>query len=150
LEELDYTVDAANAQAAPPEGRKAVFLGDLVDRGPKSVPVLKLVMSMVNAGTALCVPGNHDSKLMRKLRGRDVQMTHGLAGTMAELDAETTEFKKQVEDFIDSLISHYVLDGGKLVVAHAGMKANMAGRASGAVREFALYGETTGESDEFG
>ena len=42
------------------------------------------------------------------------------------------------------------LDDGKLVVAHAGMKEEMQGRGSGKVRDFALYGETTGETDEFG
>ena len=108
-------------------------------------------MDMVASGAALCVPGNHDVKLMRKLRGRDVQVTHGLAETLAQLDAEQPEaFRKQVADFIDGLVSHYVLDDGKLVVAHAGMKEEMQGRGSGAVREFALYGETTGETDEFG
>jgi protein phosphatase len=43
-----------------------------------------------------------------------------------------------------------VLDSGKLVVAHAGLREELQGRTSGAVREFALYGETTGETDEFG
>jgi polynucleotide kinase-phosphatase len=148
LAELGYQVDEAGVM--PPEGRKAVFLGDLVDRGPKIPQVLKLVMGMVDAGTALCVPGNHDVKLMRALRGKNVQIKHGLAQSLAQLEAEPPEFKEQVAGFIDALISHYVLDDGKLVVAHAGMKASMAGRASGGVREFALYGETTGETDEFG
>src|SRR3712207_5171367 len=107
-------------------------------------------MRMVEAGTALAVPGNHDIKLMRKLRGRDVQITHGLQDSLAQLDAEPPEFRARVADFIDSLVSHYVLDDGKLVVAHAGMKEEMQGRGSGAVRDFALYGETTGETDEFG
>jgi protein phosphatase len=107
-------------------------------------------MGMVAAGTALCIPGNHDVKLMRKLRGRDVQITHGLAESLAQLEVETPEFRRKAADFIDSLVSHYVLDDGKLIAAHAGMKESMAGRASGAVREFALYGETTGETDEFG
>jgi protein phosphatase len=150
LEQLGYQVDAANMHAVPPAGRKAVFLGDLVDRGPKIPQVLKLVMGMQAAGTAVCVPGNHDIKLMRKLRGKNVQLTHGLADSVAQLELETPEFRRSVADFIDSLTSHYVLDDGGLVVAHAGMKANMAGRASGAVREFALYGETTGETDDFG
>ncbi len=134
----------------PPEGRKVVFLGDLVDRGPKIPEVLRLVMSMVQAGTALCVPGNHDIKLMRKLRGKDVQITHGLADSLQQLDKESPEFRVQVSDFLDELVSHYVLDDGKLVVAHAGMKEEMQGRGSGKVRDFALYGETTGETDEFG
>jgi protein phosphatase len=133
-----------------PAGRKLVFLGDLVDRGPKIPQALKLVMTAVESGVALCVPGNHDMKLMRKLRGRDVQVTHGLAESLAQLEAETPEFREKVAAFIDDLVSHYVLDGGKLVVAHAGMKESMQGRGSGKVRDFALYGETTGETDEFG
>jgi protein phosphatase len=133
-----------------PDGRKLVFVGDLVDRGPKVPQVLKLVMNAVASGAALCVPGNHDMKLMRKLRGRDVQITHGLAESLAQLASEPEEFRKRVAEFIDDLVSHYVLDDGKLVVAHAGMKEAMQGRGSGAVREFALFGETTGETDEFG
>jgi protein phosphatase len=134
----------------PPNGRKAIFVGDLVDRGPKIPDTLRLVMRMVSEGSALCVPGNHDMKLLRKLRGKDVQITHGLADSLAQLEPEPAEFKKQVADFIDDLVSHYVLDDGRLVVAHAGMKEEMQGRGSGAVRSFALFGETTGETDEFG
>ena len=58
--------------------------------------------------------------------------------------------RTEVATFIDGLVSHSVLDGGKLVVAHAGLPEEMHGRASGAVRSFALYGDTTGETDEFG
>ena len=134
----------------PPVGRKLVFVGDLVDRGPAIPQVLKLVMKMAEAGSALCVPGNHDIKLMRKLNGKDVQVTHGLANSLEQLEQEPEEFRARVAKFIDDLVSHYVLDGGKLVVAHAGMKEEMQGRGSGAVRDFALYGETTGETDEFG
>ena len=134
----------------PPEGRTLIFLGDLVDRGPKSPDVLRLAMGMVAAGTARCVPGNHDVKLARKLKGGKVQLSHGLAESLAQLDPETSTFREQVAAFIDGLVSHYVLDDGKLVVAHAGMKEVMQGRASGGVRDFALYGETTGETDEFG
>jgi len=150
LRELGHGVDAEAWRVEPVDGRNLIFLGDLVDRGPGTPAVLKLVMDAVERGVALCVPGNHDVKLLRKLRGRDVQVSHGLAESLAQLSAEAPEFSKRVAEFIDDLVSHYVLDGGKLVVAHAGMKASMQGRGSGGVREFALYGETTGESDEFG
>src|ERR1700722_15510257 len=157
LAKLGYSVERSSngpvngsVSVRPPEGRKAVFLGDLVDRGPKIPDVLRLVMGMVEAGTALCVPGNHDVKLMRKLRGKDVQITHGLADSLKQLEKEPPEFHSAVSEFIDELVSHYVLDDGKLVVAHAGMKEEMQGRGSGKVREFALFGETTGETDEFG
>ena len=137
-----------------PEGRRAVFLGDLVDRGPRILQAVRLVRNMVVHGSALCVPGNHDLKLVRKLRGKNVQITHGLAETLAEIDAMPVEvrgtFCTDLADFLDGLVSHYVLDDGKLVVAHAGMKEEMQGRGSGKVRDFALYGETTGETDEFG
>ncbi|MGA7952384.1 MAG: AAA family ATPase [Gloeobacterales cyanobacterium] len=133
-----------------PEGRKVIFLGDLVDRGPKIPAVLKLVMNMVESGVALCVPGNHDTKLLRKLRGENVRITHGLAESLAQLTEESPAFKEQVMTFINKLVSHYVLDDGKLVVAHAGMKESLQGRDSGTVRSFAQYGETTGETDEFG
>ncbi len=137
-----------------PAGRKAVFVGDLVDRGPRIVDTLRIVRNMVEHGSGLCVPGNHDVKLLRKLNGKNVQLTHGLANSVAEIEAlpdDTRDpFSKALAQFIDGLVSHYVLDGGKLVVAHAGMKEEMQGRGSGKVREFALYGETTGETDEFG
>ena len=154
-----------------PQGRRAFFLGDLVDRGPRIVDTLELIMGMCEAGSALCVPGNHDIKLLRKLGERNktekfshgghrrskmpkTQIVHGLAETLAELDglpdAERETFEEKVIAFLDSLVSHYLLDEGKLAVAHAGMKEEMQGRASGAVREFALYGETTGETDAFG
>ncbi len=155
LEKLGYAV-VTNPEAPfgvavmPPVGRKAVFVGDLVDRGPNSPAVLRLVMSMVGAGTALCVPGNHDDKLRRKLRGRDVKLSHGLAETVAQLADEPADFIENVKTFLDGLVSHYVLAGGALVVAHAGLREEMQGRASGAVRAFCLYGETTGETDEFG
>ncbi|MEU7649506.1 polynucleotide kinase-phosphatase [Streptomyces huasconensis] len=133
-----------------PEGRTAVFVGDLVDRGPDTPGVLRRVMSMVGSGTALCVPGNHENKLGRHLKGRSVQHTHGLAETVEQLAAESEEFRAQVREFVDGLVSHYVLDGGKLVVCHAGLPEKYHGRTSGRVRSHALYGDTTGETDEFG
>ncbi|WP_409060204.1 polynucleotide kinase-phosphatase [Streptomyces sp. SYP-A7185] len=138
------------ADGAHPEGRTAVFVGDLVDRGPDSPGVLRRVMSMVTDGNALCVPGNHENKLARHLKGRKVQHTHGLAETVEQLGAESEEFRASVRAFVDGLVSHYVLDGGKLVVCHAGLPEKYHGRTSGRVRSHALYGDTTGETDEFG
>ncbi|MGW7634430.1 polynucleotide kinase-phosphatase [Streptomyces decoyicus] len=142
---LGRAVDAVH-----PEGRTAVFVGDLVDRGPDSPGVLRLVMGMVGAGHALCVPGNHENKLGRYLKGRKVQHTHGLAETIEQLDKEDAGFRAEVGEFIRGLVSHYVLDGGGLVVCHAGLPEKYHGRTSGRVRSFALYGDTTGETDEFG
>ncbi|PPS77398.1 MULTISPECIES: polynucleotide kinase-phosphatase [Streptomyces] len=133
-----------------PEGRTAVFVGDLVDRGPDSPGVLRRVMAMVKSGNALCVPGNHENKYGRYLRGRKVQHTHGLAETIEQMAGESEEFVAEVREFLDGLVSHYVLDGGRLVVCHAGLPEKYHGRTSGRVRSHALYGDTTGETDEFG
>ncbi len=149
LDSLGY-LPASDGARRHPAGRTAVFLGDLVDRGPDTPGVLAEVMAMAAAGSALCVPGNHESKLLRALRGRDVKISHGLAESLAQLQAGPAEFRTQVIAYLDGLISHYVLDGGRLVVAHAGLREEMHGRASAAVRAFALYGETTGETDELG
>ena len=150
---LGYQPDA-EAGMRHPEGRRAVFVGDLVDRGPKVVETVDLVRRMVAAGQAFCVPGNHDDQAAAlpqgpqgadQLRpGREHRADRGAAAEeRARLDAALSRFA-------DALISHFVLDGGDLVVAHAGMKEEYQGRASRRVRDFALYGETTGETDEFG
>lgn len=152
LRQLGYEIETESDtyRVTHPAARKVIFVGDLVDRGPEIASVLRLAMSMVESGVALCVPGNHDMKLVRKLKGRDVQVTHGLAESLSQLDLEPQDFRDNVASFLDGLVSHYVLDDGKLVVAHAGMKEEMQGRGSGKVRDFALFGETTGETDEFG
>ncbi|MEV7599972.1 polynucleotide kinase-phosphatase [Kitasatospora sp. NPDC089797] len=136
--------------AVHPGGRTAVFVGDLVDRGPDTPGVLRLVMGMVAAGHALCVPGNHENKLGRAMDGKKVTVSHGLRESLDQLADEPEEFKVEVRAFMRGLVSHYLLDGGALVVCHAGLPERYHGRASGRVRSHALYGETTGETDEYG
>ncbi len=154
LTRLDYLLvrdaEGRPVDAVHPAGRTAVFVGDLVDRGPDSPGVLRLAMGMTAADHALAVPGNHENKLVRALRGRAVQVGHRLAETLAQLAAEPQEFRAAVEQWCYGLVSHLVLDDGRLVVAHAGLKEAYHGRASGRVRSFALYGDTTGETDEYG
>lgn len=153
LGELGYELrrdEAGRPVGAHHGSRRAVFVGDLVDRGPDSPGVLRLVMGMVADGDALCVAGNHEAKLVNALRGRKVKVAHGLAETLAQLDATDGDFRERVVPFLDGLIGHYVLDDGNLVVAHAGLIEKYQGRASGRVRAFCLYGQTTGETDEYG
>lgn len=135
---------------AHPEGRKAVFLGDLCDRGNRNTDVLRAVMPMVKSGNAIAVPGNHDAKLVKYLLGKNVRTENGLDSTIAEIDNETPEFRKEVCDFLDGLVSHYVLDEGRLVVSHAGIKLEYIGRASAAVRDFCIFGDVDGSVEEDG
>ena len=157
LDRLGYAPDDPadpGSLISHPEGRRLIFVGDLVDRGPDSVGVLDLVRRLVSAGRAFCVAGNHDEKLLRYLRGKDVRVHHGLERTVAQMEALPTDDRRRFEaesrTFLDGLVSHYVLDGGRLVVAHAGLKREYQGRSSSRVRSFALYGETDGEVDSFG
>jgi polynucleotide kinase-phosphatase len=157
LRRLGYTIETRDEPetgrryvVTPPDGRKVIFVGDIVDRGPRVGDALRLTMNMVESGVALCVLGNHEAKVEKWLRSRDVQIKHGLDKTIADLDTGGDAFRRRVKTFIGRLVSHYMLDGGRLAVAHAGIRAEMLNRASSAIRAFCLYGETTGETDEFG
>jgi len=152
LDQLGYELkeDGDIKTASHPDGRLAVFLGDLVDRGPGIVNTLKIVMGMVRDGNALCVAGNHDNKLLRYLKGHKVTIAHGLEESVAQLKGQAASFVNEVRSFLEQLPSHYILDHGRLVVAHAGIKKDMIGKKSREVQKFTLYGEVTGETDEHG
>lgn len=132
------------------DGRILVFLGDLVDRGPDIAGVLRLVMRLVEEERALCVPGNHDDKLRRVLIGRRVQVKRGLAASLEQLAREPESMRRRVVEFFDGLQSHHILDGGRLVAAHAGLPGRLHGSQSSEATDFALYGAATGGTDEFG
>ncbi len=157
LLQLGYRIEQAEENAPhfgfrvlPPAGRKLVFVGDLVDRGSASHKVLRLAMSMVAAGTAYCVMGNHDHKLLQYLEGKHNSLKHGLEATVRQISGESEAFRAALPDFLKKLSSHYIFHGGRLVVAHAGIKEEMQGRNTGAVKSFCMYGATTGETDAFG
>lgn len=137
-------------EVTAPIGRRVIFLGDLVDRGPRSPDVLRLVKSMMDAGNAFCVIGNHEFRLQRKLSGQPMRVSHGLKETLDQLRTQPKGFSNEMEAFFKELPSHLVLDGGDLVVAHAGLKQEMHNRKSGKVRSFAMYGDTSGKTDAFG
>ncbi len=137
-----------------PLGRKAVFLGDLVDRGPRILDTLRIVHNMVSNNAALCVLGNHDDKLLRHLKGNPVQIRHGLEQTVNEINQLPEGcrhlFRKQARDFLQKLPPHYMLDDGRLIVAHAGLKESLQGKVTDRSKDFALYGDPTGEKDTYG
>lgn len=155
LERLGYGPRGEDDPTWPhPGGRKAVFLGDLTDRGPASVRVLRRVWPMVRAGTALYVPGNHCNKLMRQLKGNRVRVGHGLDVTLAELKAlppaESRDLSEQTKVLIMTAPPYLWLDEGRLVVTHAGIKEAMIGQVTERIRAFCLYGDVSGALDEKG
>lgn len=137
-----------------PEGRQAVFLGDITDRGPDSVGCIHLVTNMVDRGSALYVPGNHCRKLYRYTEGRNVVLQHGNETTAAELTALDEKARqdtfRRFQRLYASSSVHLVLDEGRLVVSHAGIRQDMIGETSRRIESFCLFGDTTGERTEDG
>ena len=124
LDALGYAVDAPTAAArSHPEGRTAIFLGDLVDRGP-GTPGRAAAgrCTWSRRGHALCVPGNHDVQAAAQAaRPQRAGRPTAWPRRWRSSSASRPTFRAQVATFLDGLVSHYVLDGGKLVVAHAGL-----------------------------
>lgn len=154
LRELGYRIvqdDQGRAvDAVPPVGRTAIFVGDVVNRGPDSVGVLRLVMGMCRSGHARAVQGNHEHQLSMVLRGQQVTLRAGLRETLAEVEEQSQEFRDEALAWCAGLPSHLVLAGGALVVVHAGLAERFHGRDSVRVTSLALYGEPIREKDEHG
>lgn len=130
--------------------RRIVFVGDFVDRGPASPDVLRIAMALAADGRALAVPGNHDDKFRRWLDGRDVRISHGLEQTVEQMAEEDESFRTEARAFLLGLPHHLILDGDRLVVAHAGILEDMVGDTSDRTRSFCLYGDTDGTKAEDG
>ncbi len=154
LERLGYHWREEEQVFEHPDRRVPVFVGDLADRGPASIPVLALVERMAARGAALLVQGNHDNKLLRWLLGRKVQVRHGLATTLAELDTLPPEQREALKPRLISLLqnapAYLILDEGRLVVTHAGIRDAMIGQWSRAIQAFCLYGDVAGTNPESG
>ncbi len=152
LERLGYGIEGdetAGFAVTAPKGRRVIFLGDLVDRGPGVVGTLRLALDMFDAGSALILPGNHEEKLVRALRGAGVRIAHGLGRSLEQLEGDPQVAARLVE-LHPKLADHLLLDGGQLVAAHAGLEESLHGRESRRVRGLALFGPTTGETDDAG
>lgn len=142
--------DGRTADIDIAEGRRLVFVGDLVDRGPRSPDSLRIAMAAVASGRGHCVPGNHDDKFRRWLRGNDVSLSHGLDLTVTQMRSENESFHNSARAFIENLPPYLWLDSGRLVVAHAGITQEMIGRMSDRIRRFCLFGDTDGKTDAMG
>lgn len=163
LEQLGWTLVRTTSEGAVhlephPDNRTLVFLGDLVDRGPDTPSVLRLAMAAVRDQLALCIRGNHEDRLVRVLReiskfGADAltfRLDYGLDASLSQILTEPAEFATSAIEFIDGLVPHYILDDGKLVVAHAGLPQRYHGVNSTESNAVAIYGETSDEVDDAG
>ncbi|RST75577.1 bis(5'-nucleosyl)-tetraphosphatase PrpE [Siminovitchia acidinfaciens] len=132
-----------------PEGRVLGFVGDLTDRGPHSLKVIKAVWTLWKHHGGYYVPGNHCNKLYRYFLGRKVQIAHGLETTVAELDnlsqKEANHYKRLFMELYEDSPLYQSLDEGNLVIAHAGIREDYIGKVNKSVKTFVLYGDITGE-----
>ncbi len=97
---LDYKIKRkadGHFEIQNPENRRAIFLGDLTDRGNKSPDVLRLVMDMAKEQKAFCICGNHDEKLNKFLMGKNVNLNHGLDKTVAAVRKHIKRIQKRSE-----------------------------------------------------
>ena len=146
---LGYCIDedagreVGRFRATPPPRRRLLFLGDLVDRGPRITDVVRLVMDLVEQGTAWCIGGNHEFQMLRHFDA-GTPIAWGLAETLEQLRREPPELTARLLEFARDLPAYHLLDGGRLVVAHAGLPEHLHGAASREAQWFALYGTTTG------
>ena len=134
-----------------PAGRRLVFAGDLIDRGPDSAGVLRLACLLVSRGRALLALGNHDDALGRWLCGEQIDLSKGgLAQTVEQIEARSDRkgFKQAVAALLERASLYLVLDGGALVVAHAGIEKEMIGKTDAETRRFVLNGDAVGRSPE--
>lgn len=152
LTTLGYKKD--NKAYVHQDSRKAVFVGDITDRGDNSVEVIRLVSEMVSSGCAIYVPGNHCNKLYRYLIGRPVTVNHGLETTVYEINSLSEPSRKKL---ISSFLILYKnaplyipLDDTQVVAAHAGLTEALYGSYSKEAERFVLYGDVTGQKDKNG
>ncbi|HYV85055.1 MAG TPA: AAA family ATPase [Patescibacteria group bacterium] len=158
LGRLGYRRASGRKPFRHPGGRRAVFVGDLVDRGPDVIGTATLAMDMIESGSAFAVPGNHDDDLAARLEtGADAapaDVSPGTAVSLRQIEAAPAavrrEFTRRFPACIGTLPSHVLLDGERLVVAHAGLREEFHGRESRHVHRLAVHGETTGRLDRYG
>jgi diadenosine tetraphosphatase ApaH/serine/threonine PP2A family protein phosphatase len=136
------------------DNRTPVFLGDLTDRGPGSIAVLNLVITMVKQKKALFIPGNHDIKLKKWFEGRNIQVKHGMETTVSELMKLSQEERVKLGEYFSAMLDdsppYLILDKGNLIVTHGGMKEKYIGQFNKRIQSLILFGDTTGRTDEQG
>ncbi len=154
LRRLGYRQPSPRHAFRHPAGRRAVFVGDLVDRGPRVVQAARIAMRMVEGKSALCVPGNHELEFLSFLEAGVRPPGAGTRSSLRQVrtlrPAARRLFIEQFRGFVGRLPAHLVLDRGGLAVAHAGLKDEHVGRDTRAARLFAIHGATTGERDRYG
>lgn len=160
LNELHHLFDQLGYQKQEdgyyhPDGRVPVFIGDITDRGPHSVEVIRLVCNMVlKHKNAKYVPGNHCNKLYRYFLGNNVMLKHGLETTAGELETLNSQQRERIRTRFMTLYEqaplYLEIPEVNAVIAHAGITESLIGRHDKKVKTFVLYGDISGKKDAMG
>ena len=115
------------------EGRKLAFVGDLSDRGLDNVGAFRLVIDLVETGRAWNVLGNHDNGMLQHMIGEYTEIEGSLKETVELIDAEpdAQKLKSRLVAFLAATHLLLHLDGGRLILAHAGVQEAMLCRPPG-------------------
>lgn len=155
LERLGYDVDSEKGLiTGSPEGRSLIFTGDFTDRGPEPVKVLRLAMDAVKSGRAWSVRGNHEEKLLQKLK-KGTPAKEEVMETINAVKAEGPDFVREVIGFIEEL-PYAILCGDDILIAHAGLKEKLQDldtddrKMRSRIKAMAIYGDITGRQLEDG
>jgi hypothetical protein len=128
LESLLTTLGYRNTYGAwRHANRTALFVGDLIDRGPRQVDTVRMVRAMVDAGSARCIMGNHEFNAIAwhtadpELPGEYLRQ-HGRPGNRQQharflADVEGTALHDELIDWFKTL--PLWLDLGQLRIVHA-------------------------------
>jgi hypothetical protein len=112
-----------------PEGHMALFLGDLIDRGPGQLEVINIVRTMIEAGSGRTIMGNHEWNAIRfvtrdakgnLVKERDPDKTKEHAAFLEQVGGEGTNLHNELIGWFKTLPPFLQLDG--IQVCHAWWK----------------------------
>ena len=135
-----------------PSNYVIVLTGDICDRGPQSALLLSTVMMLcAQHKNFRMVLGNHDSKLLRKLMGKDVKLSNGLDRTWADVTANATaDDLVSIRRFFENtpLTINVHTPKGECVIAHAAFSPEFAGHGGAWTKamsvQYSIFGPTDG------
>lgn len=114
LQKLGYREDSGWSH---PEGRRAVFVGDVIDRGPFQLETLRIVRGMTERGSAFCMLGNHEyNAVCRRLGKRALAAKDPHVSFLEEMARANPLYEETLAWF---LTLPMWLDLGEIRVVHA-------------------------------
>jgi protein phosphatase len=145
LEKLGYGRNKQGLYCHP--NRIFISVGDLIDRGPRSIDVALFFVNHIESGRAKFVIGNHDDKFLRYILGNPVEIREDLAATIGQYEKLNADDKLKIFNMLKSAPYKLELDEGRLLIVHA---APPEGQCDKQDKNICLYGRPTGGKDSRG